>query len=165
MRHFFLCLLSLTLALGLREPALGQEGSKTGDPPGGNPDAVDEVRLSQVVIDGETLFSVRGVTAFPAERRAKEIADRIRALAMDPKIDARSLVLEEHPGSTWILADGKRVMSVLEEDAAIEQVTRATLADVHRRRIQEAISSSRGESCAPRSFAVSIAGSCAASSS
>ena len=143
MRHFSLCLLSLTLALGLSQPAHGQEGGRTGDPLGGNPDAVDEVRLSQVVIDGETLFSVRGVTAFPAERRAKEIADRIRTLAMDPKIDASSLALEEHPGSTWILADGRRVMSVLEEDAAIEQVTRATLADAHRLRIQEAIENYR----------------------
>ena len=60
---------------------------------------------------------------------------------MDPKIGASSLTLEEHPGATWILADGRRVMTVLEEDAAIVQVTHGTLADAHRRRIEEAIES------------------------
>jgi hypothetical protein len=145
MQHFSLYLLSLTLALVLNEPALGQEASKSGDAPGGNQDTDDEVRLAQVVIDGETLFSVRGVTAFPAEQRAKEIVDRIRALAMDPKIGASSLALEEHSGSTWILAGRRRIMTVLEEDAAIEQVTHGTLADAHRRRIEEAIENYRND--------------------
>ena len=146
MQHFPLYLLSLTLALVLNEPALGQEVSKTGDAaPGGNQDADDEVLLAQVVIDGETLFSVRGVTAFPAEQRAKEIADRIRTLAMDPKIVASSLALEEHSGSTWILAGRRRIMTVLEADAAIEQVTHGTLADAHRRRIEEAIDNYRND--------------------
>ena len=60
---------------------------------------------------------------------------------MDPKIGASSLTLDEHSGSTWILAGRRRIMTVLEEDAAIEQVTHGTLADAHRRRIEEAIES------------------------
>jgi hypothetical protein len=119
MRHFSTCLLSLALALAPGEPALSQEASKTGDAPGGNQDTDGEIRPSQVVIDGATLFSVPGVTAFPAERRAREIADRTRALTRDPKIAANSLALEE---------------------AEIEQsLTLGTLADAHSRRIAEAI--------------------------
>ena len=56
---------------------LGQETPKTAGSAG---DEV-EVRQSRVVIDGETLFSVRGVTeTYPAERRAREISERIRAI-------------------------------------------------------------------------------------
>ena len=36
-------------------------------------------------------------------------------------------------------------MTVLEEDAAIEQVTHGTLADAHRRRIEEAIENYRND--------------------
>jgi small-conductance mechanosensitive channel len=118
--------LPLLLALALRSPVLGQ-------------DASGEVRRAQVVIDGETLFSVRGVTAHPAERRAREIAGRIRAFAANRNLSTKSLALEDQPGMTLILADGQRLMSVLDEDAAIEQITRTTLAELYRRRIGEAI--------------------------
>jgi len=64
---------------------------------------------------------------------------------MDPNIGASSLALEEHPGSTWILADGRRIMMVLEEDAAIEQMARGTLAEAHRRRIAETIENFRND--------------------
>jgi hypothetical protein len=36
-----------------------------------------------VVVDGVTLFRVRGVAAFPADERAQGIAERIRAVAAD----------------------------------------------------------------------------------
>jgi hypothetical protein len=113
----------------LSERGLAQESDKTGDTPGENQDASDEIRLSQVVIDGETLFSVRGVTAFPAENRAEEIVDRIQALAMDPKIDASSLALQEHPGSIWILANGGRIM--LDGAQVKPAFQRANLCDQH----------------------------------
>jgi small-conductance mechanosensitive channel len=146
--------LVLVLALGGGAPVLGQGAGRTGDASGAsqgganqarsnqarsNQGADNEVRLAPVVIDGETLFSVRGVTAFPAERRAREIANRIRAVAANPKIAITSLTLEDQPGGTRILAGSERIMIVLDEDAAIEQVARSSLAAVHRARIGEAI--------------------------
>src|SRR5205807_1974062 len=93
--------LALGLALVAGLAAFGQEASETGAgaPPVAN--VTDQVRQSAVVIDGKTLFSIRGVTAYPADRRARDIAGRIRALAANPDIHAGSLTLEERPHSTW----------------------------------------------------------------
>jgi len=104
--------------------------------------AVDE-RLAPVVVDGEVLFSVRGVTAHPAELRAKQIADRIRVAAANPNIAPQSLTLEDHGYSTWILAGGQRLMALLDEDAAIEEAARAPLAELNRARIAQAIEAYR----------------------
>jgi small-conductance mechanosensitive channel len=102
-------------------------------------DTAGESRLAQVVIDGETLFSVRGVTSYPADRRAREIADRIRRFAADRTFSTKSLTLEDQPAMTLIMANGQRLMSVLDEDAAIEQIARGPLAELYRKRIGEAI--------------------------
>src|SRR5262245_11089723 len=104
-----------------------------------------DARRAPVVIDGETLFSVRGVTSQPAEVRARQIADRIRAAAANPKVSAQTMTLEERPGGILILAEGQRVMIVLDEDAAMEEVARVVLAEAHRGRIASAIESYRQE--------------------
>src|SRR4051794_27869578 len=92
-------ILSVAVALVLRgsSPVFGQA---SGDSPGSSNDTDNDVRIAQVVIDGKTLFSVRGVTAHPAEGRARQIEDRIRAIAANSKIGAKSLSLAEHPGAT-----------------------------------------------------------------
>jgi len=145
MPHLPLYILSLflTLALGQSAPAFAQDVEKTGGVPETSQEAAGDVHLAPVVIDGETLFSVRGVTAYPAERRAREITDRILAIAANKNIDARSLTLDDQPGITWILAGGQRVMGVLDEDAAIEQISRKRLGEVYRTRIGEAIAAHR----------------------
>jgi len=102
-----------------------------------------DVERAPVIVDGEVLFSVRGVTAFPAERRAEAIADEIRALARDPAIQASSLTLVDAGAATWILANGRRVFRVHDEDAVLESIDRHTLAETHRLRIVEAIATYR----------------------
>jgi small-conductance mechanosensitive channel len=136
----------LALALGGGIPLFGQE----------SPNAVAASRdaatadqdnngllQADVVIDGKTLFSIRGVRAHPAERRAKEIETRIEAVAGNSKIDANSLTLEDHPEGTWIMADGQRILAVLNEDASIEGISPRPLAEVYRGRIGEAIEAYR----------------------
>ena len=130
--------LALGVALGSATGVFGQD-SRSSDAASAASAGNSDARLAPVVVDGETLFSVRGVTARPADRRAREIADRIRALAADPKLNATSLELKEHPGATWILANGHRVMALLDEDAAIEDTARHLLAELYRARIAEAI--------------------------
>ena len=134
--------LSLVLALAFSgaTSAYGQGSGATSET---RSDASTEVRRAQVAIDGDSLFFVRGVTALPAEARASQIEDRIRALAADPKISANSLILEEHPAATWILANGQRVMAVLDEDAAIEEIARQPLAELYKVRIGSAINEYR----------------------
>src|SRR4051794_17472662 len=132
-------LILVVLALSLAGTALGQT-TKADDPV---LESSGEVRQSRVVIDGETLFSVRGVTAYPAERRAREIAARIRTLAGNPSVSAESVTVEEHPTGVWIVAGGQRIMVVVDEDAALEETTRGRLAEVYRARIAEAIAAFR----------------------
>ena len=128
--------LMLALVLGQSVSVLAQEARHAGESGG-------EVQQSPVVIDGETLFSVRGVTAYPAGRRAREVAGRIRAVAANRSIGAGSLTLEEHPTMTAIVAAGQRIVAVLDEDAALEGIAREHLAEVYRRRISEAIEAYR----------------------
>ena len=136
----------LALALGGGIPVFGQESPNA---VAASRDAVaaDEdsngVLWADVVIDGKALFSVRGVRAYPAERRAEEIENRIKAVAGNSKIGANSLTLEDHPEGTWIVADGQRILAVLNEDASIEGISPRPLAEIYRGRISEAIEAYR----------------------
>src|SRR5690242_15766705 len=134
MRRIRLCVLLLFINFLLTgQDARNANASRSSE--GTNAD----VPVAPVVIDGETLFSVRGVTAYPAERRAEEIQDRVRAVAANPAINAKSLTLDDQPGTTWITSDGQRIMSVLDEDAALESIGRHRLAEIYRTRIAEVI--------------------------
>ena len=137
-RMSWITLFGVTVALSGGTILLGQQG-KPEEAASSGPAQTNDVRLAPVVVDGETLFSIRGVTARPADRRAREIADRIRALAANPSVKPDSLTLEDHPGATWIMANGQRVMALLDEDAAIEDTARHPLAELYRARIGEAI--------------------------
>ena len=112
-------------------------------PPAASQELDGEVLKAPVEIDGETLFSVRGVTAYPAGRRATEIRDRIHAIAADPSIGPKSFTLEEKSGATLILANGRRILTVFDEDAAIEGAARSRLAELYSTRIWESIHSYR----------------------
>ncbi len=116
-----------------QEPTASAPAEPTAEEVGG---AVD---TAPVVLDGTTLFSVRGVTAYPAERRAREISDRIRALAATPVFSPQSLRLEELPVGTQVLAGSQPTMTVVEADARLEGVDRSVLARAFLSRIAQAI--------------------------
>jgi small-conductance mechanosensitive channel len=109
------------------------------------PNAPEEqaVHTAPVIVDDMTLFSVRGVQAFPAEERAEAIADRIRKVAADKSIPAASLIIAETEYSTDIMAGKVRLVSIYDADAAIDRVPRQVLARAYRARIQSAIDSYR----------------------
>ena len=98
-----------------------------------------DVQLAPVVIDGERLFFVRGVSALPADRRAREIEGRIRAAAADPNIAPASLTIDEQQDVSWIMAGRQRIMGVVDEDGALEQIGRPLLAQAYLARIRTAI--------------------------
>lgn len=136
----------LALAQGGGLPVFGQESPNAA---GASKNAAaaaeddDDLRQAAVVIDGKTLFSVPGVQAHPAERRAGEIENRIEAVAGNSKIGANALTLEDHPEGTWIMAGGQRIMAVLNENASIEGISSRPLAEIYRGRIGAAIEASR----------------------
>src|SRR5262245_8599968 len=100
-------------------------------------------RMAPVVVDGITLFSVRGVSAFPAERRAEETSGQIVAAAANPDVSRDSLRLSETPNSTAIFAGDQRIITIVDADAVLEGVNRKVLAQVFLSRIAEAIDAYR----------------------
>ena len=99
----------------------------------------DEINVAPVIVDGVTVMRVRGVTAFPAEKRADLIAGRIRAIAADRSISANMLKSEHSEDLTRILAGKQLVMVVTDADARLEQLDRRNLAAAYVTRIGEVI--------------------------
>jgi small-conductance mechanosensitive channel len=89
---------------------------------------VVSTHAAPVMLDGRELFRVRGVSAYSAEDRARDIGKRIEALARDRNFDPQRIVPAEHPSRIDIVADQVRIMSVLDADAELEQVDRQPLA-------------------------------------
>ncbi len=116
-----------------------QAGAQTPDTESGEP------AVAAVVLDGDTLFSVRGISSFPAERRASRIAEAIRKLAADRAIPVESLAVEETALGSVVTAAGTRVMAVVDADAELEGVSRGILAEAYRQRIAGAMSEYRRE--------------------
>ncbi|HEU4525428.1 MAG TPA: mechanosensitive ion channel family protein [Gemmatimonadales bacterium] len=104
-----------------------------------------EPAVAPVILDGDTLFSVRGVSSFPAERRAARIASAIRDFAADRAVPTQSLVVEEQALGSVLTAGGQRVMAVVDADAELEGVSRSLLAEAYRQRIAEAAAEYRRE--------------------
>ena len=101
--------------------------------------AVVEGMSAPVVVDGRVLFRVRGVSAFPAEKRAQVIADRIVDLASDPAFTKEALRIEEQAHMTVVMAANKLVMGVTDADGRLDGIDRQTLARGAVFRIGEAV--------------------------
>jgi len=104
-----------------------------------------EIATAPVEVDGRALFSLRGVSALPAEKRAASIAGRIRAVGEDASFDPEALELADQEGLLSIMAGDLRVMAVTEADARLEGVAAQELAQVYRTRIREALVDYRRE--------------------
>src|SRR5574339_206290 len=85
--------LSLSRAAGAAPPPLEAEKES-------------EYARATVMLDGEPLFMVSGVMAYPAEKRAQVIAGRIQAVASDRsiRVDTLRIVQTEH-GSDILAGD------------------------------------------------------------
>jgi len=92
-----------------------------------------------VIVDGITLFSVRGVSAYPAEQRAADISRRIAEFADDPTVSLDSLTVV--PAADWdeVRASGKRVLTVFDSDARLEAVARPVMARAYAGSVRAAI--------------------------
>jgi small-conductance mechanosensitive channel len=97
------------------------------------------VDSAQVEVDGMPLFRVRGIVAYPAQKRAETIADRIVALARDRAFDPQDVVIVESEGAVAVMGGELRVMMLVDADAALEGVSKSELALIVQGRIREAI--------------------------
>jgi len=135
-----LAMLCLMLTLATVSGPAQEDNSQASQPPEAN---TNEIQTATVKLDGETLFRVRGVSAFPADQRAQLVAGRIKAVAKDRSFDPQDLRLEEAPYFTQIMAGRLSVLSLFDADAKLEDVGRQNLARADLLRIQEAIESYR----------------------
>jgi small-conductance mechanosensitive channel len=102
--------------------------------------APDIVPTAPVLLDGEILFPVRGVSAYPAELRAQKISERIEAFALDVSRSTQSLRLVEESGFTTVYAGNQPLTSVINADGRLEGgIERQVLAQVYLKRIAEAV--------------------------
>ena len=98
------------------------------------------VPTAPVILDGETLFQVRGVSALPAEERARRIIERIDEFGSDLSLSPQSLRLVEEKGVTMIFAGDQPLAGVTDADGRLEGgVERGVLARIYLKRIEEAV--------------------------
>jgi small-conductance mechanosensitive channel len=101
------------------------------------------LETAPVKLDGRVLFSVRGVTAYPAETRAKEISRRIRALTRDESFSPQALRVVESADRSDIYAGDRFVLALVDADARIERVERPLLAKLYLERVADAVKAYR----------------------
>ena len=101
--------------------------------------------VAPVVVDGHTLFAVRGASSLPAEKRAASIAGRIQAVAANRQIPVEGLQIIVSGEETAIVANGSPIVRLIDADAAPEGITREMLAKLYKDRIAASIQSYRDD--------------------
>jgi small-conductance mechanosensitive channel len=102
-----------------------------------------ESDMAPVEVDGVELFQVRGVPAFPAEVRARGIAERIRGVAANQGFSPNDIQAVDVEYGTGIFAGNQRLMIVSDADVTIPQLSRKALADLFVTKIRGAINDYR----------------------
>jgi len=92
-----------------------------------------------VVIDGQTLFLLRGVTAYPAAERAADVRSRVVKVAQDRSFDVAGLTINEEDERSAIYAGDTLLLRIFNVDAEIEELERTLLVQVYKQRIAESI--------------------------
>jgi small-conductance mechanosensitive channel len=134
----------LTLApLALAAPVLAADERPAGESQSQSADSEAGALSAPVVIDGRTLFRVRGTSSFSAERRAAGIAGRIKAVAADRTVSPDAVRAVETELGTAIFGGRERVMVVFDADAQLESLGRKTLAELLVRTMREAVADYR----------------------
>lgn len=104
------------------------------------------VDRAPVIVDGQVLFLLRGISSLPAKERAASVAARITAIAHDQSIPVSALHMIDADGRTNIFAGDRRIVSIVDEDAVAEQMDRRhALAELYMFKIAQAIERYRQE--------------------
>ena len=96
-------------------------------------------QVAPVSIDGETLMYLRGVTSYPAEKRAAELREKIIALAQDDTFSVEGLSVVAQQDRSEIVARDEVILRIFDADAALENIDRAILGEVYLLKIRQAI--------------------------
>jgi small-conductance mechanosensitive channel len=102
-----------------------------------------------VKVDGKSLFKIRGISSYTAEKRAAFISNRIENLADDHSISVDSLKIIPEADRFKIMIGDELVMIIYDVDAAMENVSMALLAEQYLQKIRLSIESRRYERSTP----------------
>lgn len=107
---------------------------------------LEPVQRAPVIIDGEVLFLLRGISSLPARERTAVVTARITAIARDESIPVSALRIVDVGDRTNILVGDRRIISIVDVDASAEQMDRRqTLAELYMVKIAGAIERYRQE--------------------
>jgi hypothetical protein len=98
-----------------------------------------DVATAPVEIDGHVLFRLRGVSSYPAAKRAQLVTDRIVEAAADPAMSVDGLRVIEGDIAAEVALGDEPLVRILDADSALEQVGRVELARAHLERVRQAI--------------------------
>jgi len=103
------------------------------------------ITSAPVVVNGQVLFYLAGISSFPAKDRAKMIARRIEALAENAEFDPEMLRVEEGDDryEIYTRAGGKPLAVIIQEDAELEGANLKVIADVFTEKIKNVIKAYR----------------------
>lgn len=108
-----------------------------------NPDSI--LSKASVVIDGYTLFSVRGITSFPASKRVRLIEDRIENIAKNEAVSPDSIKIIKGEISDTIRINHTVLLNVFDVDAELEGINRGLFAEIIKGKIINAVHNYRNE--------------------
>jgi len=104
------------------------------------------VETAPVIVNGAVVFDVPGIRAYPARRRAGEIADKVQAIAADASKDPAMITAVDKPDvkRTEISLGDQYILSVFNFDAEVQGIdNRQITAEVFAIKIREVIQSYR----------------------
>ena len=139
-----LCLVLLTLGATSMPTGHAQEPQSTLPAPSTDSSAA-EIPTAPVLLDGRTLFTVRGTSSNPATERAAAISGRIADLAGNRAIDLADLTVVPGQFGLEIRAGSDLLMALVPADATLEGVRLDVLAESHRTRIERAVTQYRND--------------------
>jgi small-conductance mechanosensitive channel len=99
----------------------------------------DGVSAAPVILDGEVLFRVRGISPDPAKERARRIRDRLVGLATKSAVKADGGRLVRNGNRIDVIFGTTKVVTLYDADAALEQIDIEVLAEATLERISAAI--------------------------
>ncbi len=129
-------LLATVVIVLLSTPIAAQDAPA--EPP--DPEISDtEVFKAPVIVDGDTLFFLRGSSALPASERAERVQNSIIEVAEASESPDVEITFEETDLGTRIRADGSIISIVTVADAELDQMELDVLTFLHGDAIKEAI--------------------------
>ncbi len=141
MKMIAACFLIAGLAVAAGSAVVPSAAAQDADPAARSP----SLETAPVVVDGRSLFRLRGVSAYSAEDRAREVTRRIESAAGDSRIAVEAIVVKALADRSDIRAGDMLIVSIFDVDAELEGIERPLLAEAVLQQVRESIERYRSD--------------------